>query len=106
MANFGSAQGGRPRPLNAKTRAQTHIFRPPEQKVDVCARVLTSVIPGAPVATKHCDLQAPRIECTLNRALDSITPYAICTRRLYTSRPKSRRSSEKSIVSVWSAAVA
>lgn len=46
MANFGSAQGGRPRPLNAKTRAQTHIFRPPEQKVDVCARVLTSVIPG------------------------------------------------------------
>lgn len=46
MANFGSAQGGRPHPLNAKTRAQTRIFRPPEQKVDVCARVLTSVIPG------------------------------------------------------------
>lgn len=64
MANFGSAQGGRPRPLNAKTRAQTRIFRPPEQKVDVCARVLTSVIPGAPVATKHCDPQAPNLECT------------------------------------------
>lgn len=45
MANFGSTWGGRPRPLNAKTRAQTRIFRPPEQKVDVCARVLTSVIP-------------------------------------------------------------
>ena len=46
MANFGSTWGSRPRPPNAKTRTQTRIFRPPEQKVDVCARVLTSVIPG------------------------------------------------------------
>lgn len=47
-----------------KTRAQTRIFRPPEQKVDVCARVLISVIPGAPVATKHCDPQTFKLECT------------------------------------------
>ena len=106
-AGVGAVRESRPKAFNAENPCTNVNFLSKERRVNVCAWVLRcrGASRSRPLVTHRRRAQIPRLERTEPPML-APPPYAICTRRLYTSRPKSRHSSEKSIVSVWSAAVA
>lgn len=102
MAEANTGQGGRADPLNVKNpRTNVNFLSRRAKSERLCVGFETQ---GCQSAAAACDVLSlhgrPDSGARRHGPAGSSQPYAICTRRLYTSRPKSKHSSEKSIVSV------